>query len=97
MTGAAEERELSGVPDGKGGVLPTIRQPVTPYMPGGVATSQPGDLATNQRRFTIATMQSQPAGVPPPLVVQQPSGLTKQLSQSSVLSLQPVRPVRQVC
>jgi len=89
LPGIAEEKELSGVPDGKGGVLPTIRQPVGPGVPG--------DVATNQRRFTIATMDAPPAGIPPPLVVQQPSGMTRQTSQTSTFSLQLPRPARQVC
>ncbi len=89
----SEERELSGVPDGKGGVLPTIKQPITP---GNQMLAFPG---TGQRRFTVSSMDEKSSALPPPLVTQVPStnsyGMSRQTSQTSNI-LTAVRPVRQV-
>ena len=83
------------MPDGRGGVLPTIKQPITP------GTLAP--LTTDLGRTNLASMEGQRAGLPR-LVLQQPSnvqqGFNRQSSQPSLFfhgNTSVVRPVRQVC
>lgn len=77
------ERELSGVPDGKGGVLPTIKQPLSP--------GEAPPTAMEARKLSLGAV-----GVPP-LVLQQTTPTHTFIRQPfSFTSNSEPRPIRQV-
>ena len=85
------EGELSGVPDGRGGVLPPIRRH---YTGSGLSPS-----SEEPRMLGMATTPLDNA--PPPLVTQRPSQVSpvRQTSQGSTAFFfgnPPARPTRQV-
>lgn len=87
----AGESELSGVPDGRGGVLPTIKR----QFPG----SHFSPTSEEARMLGFPTTPLDKA--PPPLVAQRPSQVspmrqTSQTSASFFFGNQSSRPTRQV-
>lgn len=92
----AGDHELSGVPDGKGGVLPTIKRP-----PPGSNFSP----TIEEGRVLGFPANSPGSDVPPPLVLQRPSlpgpaAYSRNPSQTSAsffFGNPHSRPVRQVC
>ena len=99
-------RELSGVPDGRGGVLPTIKQPlgtaISPIPEDRVVvfpTSQPPPLALQRSISRTSRVTPFTSPLPPSQSYYTPGVFTpgQRAPLGTQASFPPGRPTRQVC